>query len=159
MSHKIYYSASTCGFYNSAVHSEIPSDAVEITKELYLATVGNTPPGKTVAPDLDGLPTLVDSNPAPTPAEIEAAKIKASEIAVQNMLDAEAAKKGYDNIQSASQYAALPVGEPFQAEGAAFLLWRAKCWAKCYAILADVKSGKRAEPTDLVAEMPALLLP
>lgn len=86
-------------------------------------------------------------------------KIDAAESAIQSMLDDGAKAKGYDSILSAASYAALPVGESFQAEGAAFLLWRAKCWAKCYAILADVKSGKRAEPADLIAEMPALLLP
>lgn len=98
----------------------------------------------------------------PTPEQPTAEqKIQAAESAVQALLDASAKAKGYDDIQSASQYAALPIGEPFQAEGAAFLLWRAKCWKKCYEILDAVNKKTRAEPTpaELITAMPALLLP
>jgi hypothetical protein len=92
---------------------------------------------------------------------IKAAKLKASENAIQKMLDDAAKARGYDNIVTASSYASLPSGEPFQAEGAEFNLWRAKCWAKAYEILAAVEAGLRAEPTidELLAEMPALVLP
>lgn len=94
------------------------------------------------------------------PTKAAPIKIKAAERAVQRLLDESALARGYDDIQSASQYASLPVGEPFQAEGATFLLWRARCWAKCYEILAEVEAG-RAEPTipELLSEMPPLVLP
>lgn len=96
-----------------------------------------------------------------TPEGIEAAKVEAAESAIQSILNAAAVAHGYDNILTASSYAALPVGSPFQAESAQFSLWRARCWQTAYRILADVKAGTRTEPTaeDLISEMPALELP
>lgn len=78
--------------------------------------------------------------------------------AVQAHLDAEARKKNYDGILSAASYAALPVGEPFQAEGLAYAKWRSAVWAKCYEILAQIKAGTRPAPTpeEVIAELPAL---
>ncbi|MES1979719.1 MAG: hypothetical protein V4451_16895 [Pseudomonadota bacterium] len=77
--------------------------------------------------------------------------------AIQDTLDQAARDKGYDNILSACSYAALPAGAPFQAEGAAFLVWRSAVWTKAYAVLADVQGGKRPMPTleQALAEMPA----
>jgi hypothetical protein len=94
-------------------------------------------------------------------ADAEKVKIKSAEIAIQMHLDAAAIANGYDNILTASSYAALPAGSPFQAESAAFSLWRAQCWATAYQILAAVKTGTRVEPTadELIALMPALELP
>lgn len=91
----------------------------------------------------------------------ETAKIKDAEASIQSILNAAAVAHGYDNILTASSYAALPVGSPFQAESAAFSLWRAQCWQAAYQILAEVKAGARPEPTaeELIAEMPALELP
>lgn len=129
---------------------------IEIDKTLHAELMSAQRTGKQIVPDKNGIPVAVEQ-PPPT----EQDKIKAAESAVQAMLDAGAKAQGYDGILSAASYAALPVGEPFQAEGAAFLLWRAKCWAHCYAVMADVKAVKRPEPTptELVGEMPALLLP
>lgn len=112
-------------------------------------------------------------DPQPTPAELEAAseaamlqhvekvKIKAAETTIQTHLDQAAFANGYDNILTASSYAALPEGVPFQAEGAAFNIWRAQCWARAYQLLAEVKAGDREEliGTALIAELPALELP
>lgn len=93
--------------------------------------------------------------------DAEKAKIKAAETTIQSHLNAAAVAHGYDNILTASSYAALPVGSPFQAESAAFSLWRAQCWATAYQILADVKAGTRPEPMadELIAAMPVLALP
>lgn len=79
--------------------------------------------------------------------------------AVQTHLDDAAKTKNYDDIVSACSYAGAP--NPFQAEGQAFLTWRADCWNKCYSIQADVANGLRTAPTidALIAELPALVLP
>lgn len=81
--------------------------------------------------------------------------------AVQNHLDNEARKLGYDDIKSAVTYADEPAVAKFQAEGQAFRAWRSLVWAYCYQALADVIDGKRAVPTTeaLIAELPALVLP
>jgi hypothetical protein len=67
--------------------------------------------------------------------------------AVQSLLDSTAQSKGYDNIISACSYAAQAVGQPFQAEGAAFLAWRSTVWNTAYAMLAQVSAGTITMPT------------
>lgn len=93
--------------------------------------------------------------PAATPAET----LARLEIAVQYHLDAAAQAEGYESIISACSYAGAP--NPFQAESAAFLSWRASVWVHCYQVLADVQGGLRPIPTDavLIAELPTLVLP
>jgi hypothetical protein len=87
--------------------------------------------------------------------------VDANTAAIQAELDRRARERGYDNIVSACSYAAQAAGEPFQAEGVAYLKWRSDVWAHAYAVLAEVKAGTRAMPTpvEAVAEMPALVLP
>lgn len=81
------------------------------------------------------------------------------ESAVQTHLDAAAQARGYDNIVSACSYAAAT--NAFQAEGVAYLNWRAAVWQYCYQVLAAVQAETRTAPTvtDLIAELPALVLP
>ena len=81
--------------------------------------------------------------------------------AVQSHLDARARERGYDNIFTACTYAEEPAVPAFQAEGKAYREWRSLVWAKCYELLADVESGKRAIPTvsDVIAAIPLLELP
>lgn len=79
--------------------------------------------------------------------------------AVQNHLDAAARQRNYDNIVSACSYAAAP--NVFQAEGIAYLNWRASVWQTCYGVLGAVEQALRPAPTivELIAELPALVLP
>jgi hypothetical protein len=86
--------------------------------------------------------------PGPTQAEYV--------VAVQALLDSTAQAHHYDDIVSACSYAGAP--NPFQAEGAQFVAWRGNCWAHCYAVLAAVGAGSRAQPSvaELIAEMPSL---
>lgn len=79
--------------------------------------------------------------------------------AVQSHLDKAAQAKNYDSIVSACSYAGA--GNPFQAEGQAFVTWRGDVWAKCYQIMADVQNGLRTAPTieGLISELPALVTP
>jgi len=90
--------------------------------------------------------TLLPETPEAVKARLEAA--------VQNFLDFSAQMAGYDSILSAASYAATP--NQWQAEGAAFLKWRADVWTHCYTVLADVQAGRRAIPTEaeLIAELP-----
>lgn len=65
---KIYFSASSMGFYPEALMSDYesgsgwPSDAVEITKEQWIEYAGNPPSGKTLGSS-SGAPCWVDSPP------------------------------------------------------------------------------------------------
>lgn len=83
----------------------------------------------------------------------------ALELTVQKHLDDAAKAKGYDGIVSACSYAGSV--NPFQADGIAYLNWRAAVWKYCYQVLADVQAQTRAAPTEagLISELPALVLP
>lgn len=76
-------------------------------------------------------------------------------VLVQSVLDSKAQEKRYDNILSATSYAAG--ANPFQAEGQKFLEWRSAVWTKCYEVLAEVKANTRPVPSieELIAELPA----
>jgi hypothetical protein len=76
--------------------------------------------------------------------------------AVQTHMDQAAAKKGYDTIQSAALRAGYP--GPFHEEGVVAATWMDSCWAACYIILADVKSGDAEKPTieELLTQLPAV---
>ncbi len=78
---------------------------------------------------------------------------------VQNLMDTEATKLGYDNCNSVCTYVNTGV-QKFDDEGNAFRAWRSAVWSKGYEILAEVKEGKRAIPTveELLAELPKLVI-
>lgn len=99
------------------------------------------------------------NTPDPFPNPTFDDRIAANTAAIQAKLDERARSKGYDDIVSACSYAAQPAGAPFQAEGAAFLQWRSAVWAKAYATLADVQTGKVPMPTpaQAVADMPEIV--
>lgn len=57
----MFYSKSTGGFYSAEVHGDnIPSDAVEITEDHYIALFEGQSLGKKIVGDGNGYPTLVD---------------------------------------------------------------------------------------------------
>jgi hypothetical protein len=91
-----------------------------------------------------------------TPAETLAAYTAA----VQARLDDFARTRGYDGILSACSYASS-TNAKFSAEGQYCVSARDKTWAKCYAIMAEVESGKRQMPTlgEIMAELPVLSWP
>lgn len=78
--------------------------------------------------------------------------------AIQNLMDAKAKEKGYDNIVSACSYAGYD--NPFRAEGEAYGLWRANCWKYGYEQLALILGGGRDIPTveAFIQELPLLEL-
>ncbi|TCP13773.1 hypothetical protein EV683_10518 [Crenobacter luteus] len=71
---KTYFSATTLGFYVSAIHSDRPADAVEIAHEEYVALLEGQSAGQLIAADEQGRPTLA-SPPPPPLAERRAAAL------------------------------------------------------------------------------------
>lgn len=64
----IFYSASTSGFYDTEIHTSIPSDSVEITKEEHNALLEDQSKGRVICVGADGRPTtkLPDKPDLPT---------------------------------------------------------------------------------------------
>lgn len=95
----------------------------------------------------------------PYPTEEEKNKLLQTQLtaAVQDVLDKEAQKLGYDSCLSACSYVDTGVTK-FDDEGKAFRAWRSAVWATGYEILDEVVSGKREIPTEeeLIAELPPL---
>lgn len=79
MSRRYYYSRSTGGAYIEGRHSTIPSDAILLPRDRYLAVFINPAPGKIRSHDADGLPILVDPPPPPpaTREQIEEQRLRA----------------------------------------------------------------------------------
>ena len=65
----MFYSESTNGFYDEAIHDNIPADAVEITTEEHAALIEGQSQGKRIVADENGFPVLADP-PLPTADEI-----------------------------------------------------------------------------------------
>lgn len=76
---------------------------------------------------------------------------------VQNYLDREAQKKGYDGIASACTYQ-NSTNSKFKEEGQAYVAWRDSVWSDCYKILDDILEGKREIPSEneLISELPKI---
>lgn len=73
----MFYSQSTNGFYDSAIHgANIPADAVEITAEEHAALLAGQSAGKRIIPDATGRPILADP-PAPLLADVLASALAA----------------------------------------------------------------------------------
>lgn len=69
----MFYSKSTNGFYDRAIHGDsIPADAVEITAEEHAALLEGQSQGKLIQADAKGKPVLAES-PAPTDEELASA--------------------------------------------------------------------------------------
>lgn len=152
----MFYSASTGGFYDRAIHGDnIPADAVEITVEEHQALLECQSQGKLIQADINGRPVLADP-PPPTPEQI----IADMTAKVQAHMDVKARERNYDGILSLCTYATSVVPK-FAAEGQAGVEWRDAVWATCYAIMADVQDGKRPAPTaeQLIAELPPFVWP
>ena len=68
----MYYSKSTGGFYDTAIHGDnIPADAVEITQQQHAALLQGQSEGKLIAADENGYPILQDP-PQPTADQMAA---------------------------------------------------------------------------------------
>ncbi|MBC8997767.1 phage tail protein [Pseudomonas sp. N40(2020)] len=66
----MFYSHSTGGFYDPSIHTEIPNDAVEISREYWMELLNGLSAGKMIVMNDDNYPVLAD-RPGPTPEELE----------------------------------------------------------------------------------------
>ncbi|EIH4402674.1 tail fiber assembly protein [Escherichia coli] len=83
------FSASTLGFYDFTIHTDIPSDAVEITDDLWQELLEGQAEGKRITADEKGFPELTDLPPLTQQQLTEQAeKLKQ---ALKNEADAEIA--------------------------------------------------------------------
>ena len=65
----LFYSASSRGFYDDAIHSSMPADAVPITSQVRQALLEAQSAGKQIEPDGNGFPIAVDP-PPPGPPQV-----------------------------------------------------------------------------------------
>ena len=144
-----FYSPSIDGFFMSGVGSH-PGDVIPLTDDDHKFLLDGKNIGKRIAM-VDGIPTLTDP-PPPTQEQI----IARMEALVQRHLDSVVGVRGYDSIYTACTYADEPAVAKFQAEGIAARRWRSQVWAYCHHVLDDVLAGRRAMPTDLIAELPQI---
>lgn len=56
----MFYSEQTGGFYDPAIHTRIPSDAVEISHEQHAQLLQGQATGKIIAADQNGFPMLAE---------------------------------------------------------------------------------------------------
>lgn len=80
--------------------------------------------------------------------------------AIDRHLDATAAERQYDSIQTAVTYRDDP-NPQFAAEGEALFTWRSEVWTYATAELAKVEAGERPVPTveAFIGELPAMAWP
>lgn len=78
-------------------------------------------------------------------------------LVIQDVLDAEARLRGFDNIFTAVTYVDDP-NTRFAEDGALLKAWRSAVWTKSYEILAQVIAGTIAKPSDaaLIAMLPSI---
>lgn len=167
----MFYSKTTGGFYDPLIHGQnIPTDAVEITREQHAALMTAQATGKRIESDTNGNPVAVDP-PAPTSEQT----IAALSAQIQKRLDDFAATRKYDNVISLAKYssltdqeiASLPANDQaaatrYRAECRHLLLKVAQTWAVSERILGEVTSNQRPVPAsiaDFEAELPVLAWP
>ena len=54
----IYYSKSSGGFYDNAIHTTLPEDVIEISPEQHAALLAGQSNGQVIMPGKDGKPVL-----------------------------------------------------------------------------------------------------
>jgi len=72
----LYYSKSTGGFYDTAIHGDIPANAVEITEAEHAALLAAQASGQSIQAGEDGRPVAV-ARPAPDAGQL-AIRIRAA---------------------------------------------------------------------------------
>ena len=96
-----------------------------------------------------------DHGTAPSLAEIEQALVTQ----FNDFLDSVAGERRYDNRWTCALRAGYP--SAFQPEGLVYAAWMDTCNMVAYAVMADVKAGRRAVPAsaELLAMMPQIQWP
>ena len=140
-----FYSKTTNGFYDPEITTSIPSDAVEITDELWATLFANQSKGQIITADANGYPI----NVAPTVTQAETIDIIS--IDIQQVLDTGAKKWGYDSIAAAASYATSSNAQ-YAADAKALIDWRDTVWAWAIAKFPSVTPGEN--PSTFMADMP-----
>jgi hypothetical protein len=93
-------------------------------------------------------------------AKARADLIAGYSMAIQAHLDAKAAERLYDGIQTAVSYRD-DANPQFAAEAAALFAWRSAVWTYATVELDKVTAGEREQPgvEDFLAELPAFVWP
>lgn len=153
----MFFAQSTGGFYSLEIHGDsMPSDAVEISEEIYLDLLEGQATGQRIVADAQGYPGLAPQLP-PTFEQIRARLV----VEIQQRLDTFARTRNYDGILSACTYAQSTV-PAFLADGLYAVAARDATWSAAYAILAEVQAETRVAPTvlaEIEAELPPLQWP
>lgn len=109
----MFYSLSTKGFYDSAIHGDsIPADAVEITAEQHAQLLADQSAGATIQPDENGFPVAVFPSP-PTLAE----QITALCLQVDTAADAARLKIAGDPLRVVEYDRAATEAQAFKESG------------------------------------------
>lgn len=113
----MFYSAQTGGFYDRAIHTNIPADAVEITREEWQGLLEGQAAGKVIVAGKGGKPELREPAPAApfvprsvTPRQARLALLAAGHLqAVQEAMSAlpEAAKIEWEYSTAVERESAL----------------------------------------------------
>ena len=78
------YSESTGGFYDAEINGDdIPQDAVEITRDAWMALLNGQAAGKIISPDGNGYPVLTDPPPLTQQEFIAQAELKKRELRIK----------------------------------------------------------------------------
>lgn len=93
-------------------------------------------------------------------AEAAAEAVSDYSDAIQAHLEAKAAERHYDSIQSAVSYRGDPNAQ-FAAEAEALFVWRSAVWTYATAELDKVTAGQRDQPgiEEFVGELPTFVWP
>ena len=102
---------------------------------------------------------IVDGEIIFTPPKVDLEECLKTNIVytVQQLLDAKAQERGYDNSFTLASYATSTVPK-FKQEAQDFITWRDAVWTKCYSMLDDYLAGNIARPTvdDVLQQLPTL---
>ncbi|MFZ2972305.1 MAG: hypothetical protein WA049_06670 [Ferribacterium limneticum] len=151
----MFYSKSTGGFYDRAIHGDnIPADAAEISTEMHTELIEGQSKGKRIVADASGFPVLQDP-PPPTEAEL----VAQYESALDAHLDAVAQSYRYADRTRLSLRAGYP--NQHQALATAFGTWMDTCNDIAKQRYQEVKAGTATLPTmdEFLALLPAFVAP
>lgn len=151
----MFYSATTKGFYDRAIHGDnIPQDSIEISPEEHAALLSGQASGKRIEPDLSGRPVLRDKLPL-----TEAQLVAHYEAALDAHLDAVAQSYRYADRTRLALRAAYP--NQHQALATAFGTWMDTCNDIAKQRYHAVKAGTSSLPTleDFIAMLPPFVAP
>lgn len=144
----IYWSKSESGFYDPEIHFTMPPDVVEITKQERNFLINSQSNGKLIKSNSDGYPILVDP-PKQTKEEISG--IITAEI--QKRLDAGAREWGYNDLATATTYAAS-TNKEYSADAISLIKWRDDVWTWAFPLLKNVTQEE--SPENFLKSMPEL---